>query len=165
MHGWFGDHLFNRHLWVLEPEGVSRALFWGCLICFSPFFGLHIFLGVAAAMLFRANIPVTLIIQFITNPATVLLYYPAAYALGAGLLGHPVLYRGRLMEVLRHGSWRDWLEIMGQIGAPLFLGCSIVGLVTGLLGWSLVRLFWRKKQNPGVIRTGSKPSGHKHPDR
>ena len=144
MHGWFGDHLFNRRLWILDRDGVSRALFWGCLICFSPFFGLHFVMGIVAAMVFRANIPMTLLIQVITNPATVIIYYPAAYVLGARLLGEPVLYRKQLMHVLRHGGWEDKLDMMYQIGSPLILGCLLVGLVTGLIGWALVRIFWQQ---------------------
>ncbi len=143
LHGWFGDHLFSPHLWALEREGVSRAIFWGCLICFSPLFGLHFFLGIGAAMLFRANIPVTLVVQLITNPATVVVYYPAAYLLGAKILGHPVMYQQHLMEVMKHGGFRERLELLEQIGFPLVLGCTIVGLGTGFLGWALVRIFWK----------------------
>jgi uncharacterized protein (DUF2062 family) len=148
LHGWFGDHLFSPHLWALEREGVSRALFWGCLICFSPLFGFQFVLGIAAAMFFRANIPVTLVVILLTNPATAVIYYPAAYLLGAKILGQPVMFHEHLMEVLKHGGFRERLEILEQIGFPLALGCTIVGLGTGFLGWALVRIFWRERPVP-----------------
>lgn len=156
LHGWFGDHLFNTHLWALEREGVSRALFWGCLVCFSPFFGFHVFIGIALAMFFRANIPVTLLVQFITNPATVVFYYPAAYMLGARLLGEPLMYRDHLMEVMQHGGFRERFELLGQIGMPLFLGCFIVGLTTGTLGWSLARYFWPAPKVKAIEKNSEK---------
>ncbi|MDX6767198.1 MAG: DUF2062 domain-containing protein [Candidatus Methylacidiphilales bacterium] len=161
LHRWFGDHLFNPHLWMLEREGVSRAMFWGLLICLSPFFGLHFILGIAVAMYFRANIPVTIIVQVLTNPATAVLYYPAAYALGARLLGHSVVHRSRLMEVLKGGSFQDWMNLLQQIWVPLFLGCFLCGITAAVTAWFLVNWCWpkAKKTTPpspvdkGPIRT------------
>lgn len=142
MHRWFGEHLFNRHLWRLERDGLARAVFWGSLSAFSPFFGFHLVIGLTLAMVFRANIPATAAIQFITNPATILAYYPFAYWLGAHLLREPMVHPAELRGIFASGSIVRIWESLGTIGWPLFLGCTVCGLAFGGAGWLLVRIFW-----------------------
>jgi uncharacterized protein len=148
LHGWFGGHLFNPHLWRLEREGVSRAVFWGSLSSLSPFFGFHLLMGTGFAMCFRANIPVTMALQFITNPATIIFYYPAAYVLGCRLMGEAPMKVSKLRELFSHASFWDARHSIAEIWWPLCVGCLVCGLVVGTLGWALVRFFWPQRRTP-----------------
>lgn len=142
LHRWFGDHLFNRHLWRLEREGVARAMFLGNLSALSPFFGFHLIIGCSLAIFFRANIPVTAALQFITNPATILFYYPFAYLLGARLMGQQGIQAEEFRELIvsqSHG--KIWLALQ-EIGLPLLLGCTVCGVVFGSCCWALVQILW-----------------------
>jgi uncharacterized protein (DUF2062 family) len=160
LHGWFGEHLFNPHLWRLERDGVARAFFWGSLSALSPFFGLHLIIGCTFAMVFRANIPVTVAVQFLTNPATIIFYYPAAYLLGSRLLGHKGMSAEQFRDLLQRDGFLDIWNTILQIWWPLLLGCSICGLVLGGLGWILVRLLApAPKKRPVGTRSTVEPPG------
>jgi len=142
LHGWFGDHLFNSHLWRLEREGVALAMLLGSLSALSPFFGFHLLIGCSLAMIFRANIPVTAALQFITNPATVIFYYPSAYLLGARILGEPAMRVDRFRETLRSQDLGAIWNMAGDVFWPLFLGCTVCGVAFGACCWALVLLLW-----------------------
>jgi uncharacterized protein (DUF2062 family) len=148
LHRWFGDHLFNRHLWRLEREAVARAMFLGCLSSLSPFFGFHLLIGCSLAMCFRANIPVTVALQFLTNPATVIFYYPAAYMLGAELLGHQPMRVEKFRELIQVHDIQVLWAALSEIGWPLLLGCSLCGLALGSFLWALTRLLWPVRKTP-----------------
>lgn len=142
LHNWFGDHLFNPHLWRLEREGVALAMLLGCLCALSPFFGLHLLIGCSLAMIFRANIPLTAALQFITNPFTVIFYYPSAYLLGARILGEPAMRVENFREILRSQNLGAIWQVVSDIFWPLFLGCMVCGIAVGTLCWALVLLLW-----------------------
>lgn len=145
LHNWFGDHLFNPHLWRLEREGVARAMFWGNLSALSPFFGFHLLIGCSLAMFFRANIPVTAALQFLTNPATIIFYYPFAYLLGSRLLGHHGMSAEKFRELLQLQDHSRLWAALTEIGWPLFVGCTICGIFFGSTCWVLVKIWPERK--------------------
>jgi uncharacterized protein (DUF2062 family) len=115
VHRWLGDHLLSKHLWVFHRGPMARGWLIGCIICTSPFFGLHLITAVLLAMVFRANIPLTFFIQWSTNVFTVPVYYSLAYAFGCRLLGTKMIFVDGWAKVLAHP---DLLSIF----PPLFLG-------------------------------------------
>jgi len=137
-HRWLGDHLLSAHLWVFHRGPVARGWLIGCMICTSPFFGLHLISAILLAMVFRANIPLTFLLQWATNMITIPVYYPLAYALGCWLLGQEMIVVGGWGGVLTHP---DLLMIFPS----LFLGCTVVGAVSGLGGYAMIYAFWRKR--------------------
>jgi hypothetical protein len=98
VHRWLGDHLLSKHLWVFHRGPMARGWLIGCIICTSPFFGLHLITAVLLAMVFRANIPLTFFIQWSTNVFTVPVYYSLAYAFGCRLLGTKMIFVDGLGE-------------------------------------------------------------------
>jgi uncharacterized protein (DUF2062 family) len=141
VHRWLGDHLLSKHLWVFHRGPMARGWLIGCIICTSPFFGLHLITAVLLAMVFRANIPLTFFIQWSTNVFTVPVYYSLAYAFGCRLLGTKMIFVDGWAKVLAHP---DLLSIF----PPLFLGCTIIGLTLGMSGYGLIYLFWKKPPPP-----------------
>ncbi|MEZ5405330.1 MAG: DUF2062 domain-containing protein [Verrucomicrobiia bacterium] len=135
LHRCFGDNLFLKSSWAWRKKPVARAWVIGCLISTSPFFGFHLIAGLTLALLLRANLPTTIILLFTTNPLTAPIFYSFAYALGCLLLNRP-------LTTLSFGGNFTWLW---QAGFPLFLGCSIIGLISGLGGYFLIQTFWKEK--------------------
>ncbi|MDE0768046.1 MAG: DUF2062 domain-containing protein [Opitutaceae bacterium] len=84
---WFAKTARKRpHLWSFRTREVSIALYLGFVIALLPLFGIQFLLAIGAALTLRANLPVIMGAQLLTNPATFFLIYPAIGALGSQLI-------------------------------------------------------------------------------
>ncbi len=158
LHGWLGDHLLGKELWLLRRDPVARACGIGLLVALSPFFGLHILISTPLAVVFRANVPVTFAIQWLTNVFTAPLYYTGAYWFGCRLLGissHRTQWIGEICEnfwdyfFLRkqvHHLPGAGEKLFAEVFWPLFLGCLALGVIFAALAYALVKLLWREKR-------------------
>lgn len=72
--------------------------------------------------------------QFISNPATALLYLPFCYCVGCWILDKPF---ARLPE-----NHRELAHLIQHGMFPLCLGAIVVGLLVGLTGYLLIRRLW-----------------------
>jgi len=132
----FGALLANRQLWALNRRSVARATGVGLFLAFVPLPS-QMILAAGAAIWLGFNLPVALVMVWITNPLTFPLIYYFAYRLGAWLLDTPT----RELEFEMSFSWLA--NQVGDIWAPLLLGCFILGVVSGTLGNTLVSVVWR----------------------
>jgi len=120
------------YLWSFRISSVRRALYVGSLIAFLPIYGLQFLLAFVAAFLFRAQLGMTLALQFVTNPFTAAPIYYLTYRVGLWLIttfgvgeGHPTL---------------------GSRFNALILGGVVVGLAVGLVLDLLLRfVMWEAK--------------------
>ena len=129
-----GSTLLIPSLWHFNRRSVSGAFGIGCFCMWIPLPTQSIIAAVCAILL-RCNLPLSVALVYITNPITIppLFYY--AYRLGGWLLNEqPVEFQ------LSLGGLKN---IMAQIWEPLLLGCSIMAVVSGLLGYYGIHLFWR----------------------
>jgi uncharacterized protein (DUF2062 family) len=86
------------------------------------------------AILWRANLPLSLAWVWISNPLTWVPLWSPPYLLGTWLLKQPAVPIEELT-----------LEVFAQSYVALWLGCLIFGLVAGTAGYYLVSLLWRSK--------------------
>ena len=132
----FGDIIHSPNLWHLNRHAVSRAfaigLFWSLIpVPFQMVFAAGI------AILWRANIPLSVSLVWITNPLTIPPVFLATYKLGAMLLGSPQV------EAPHDLSMQWFLHSMEIIWKPLFVGSLLAGLCAGLIGYVLIQGLWR----------------------
>jgi uncharacterized protein (DUF2062 family) len=81
--GWFADSVRKRSfLWSFRTRSAVPAIYAGCILAFTPIYGIQVPLALLLAFLIRANLPILTGLQFITNPVTVLPIYFAAFAIG-----------------------------------------------------------------------------------
>ncbi|MDR0533071.1 MAG: DUF2062 domain-containing protein [Verrucomicrobiales bacterium] len=159
LHGWLGDHLLSKELWRLRKDPVARACFIGFLVSLSPFFGFHILISTILAIVFRANIPVSFTIQWLTNVFTAPFYYTGAYLAGCWMLRLP----GDRTEVIKdicdnfwdyfllrgtHHSFHSTERIFAEAVWPLLLGCTALGLLFAVVSYALVKCLWRDRRQP-----------------
>lgn len=84
--------IFTRHvrkrpyLWSFRQEKVSVACYAGSILAMLPLYGFQIPLALLAAVAFRANLPVMVAIQFITNPVTIAPLYLTTHKIGLWLI-------------------------------------------------------------------------------
>jgi len=132
----FRHWLEDPNLWHLNRYSVSSAVFIGLLVAFVPL-PIHIIMVALIAIWWRANLPISLSVIWISNPITIPPQFFMAYKVGAQLLQQPPLHIE--FELSLH-----WLRMeFVHIWQPLLLGCLICGLGAAFLGAGLVRIAWR----------------------
>ena len=132
----FSHFLNDPNLWHLNRYSVSTAISIGFFICFLPFPG-HTIVVLFAALLFRANLPLTIAAVWASNPFTMGPMYYFAYIVGTHILNVPT--EPFHIELSFH-----WLaHELKLYYEPLLLGSVICGTIFALLGNIMVRLYWR----------------------
>lgn len=117
---WFAEHARRRpYLWSFKRAQVMPALYVGSVISLLPIYGIQIVVAFAAALLLRANLTVSVALQFLTNPLTVVPVYAFTGWVGA-----------TLMRALGIG---EGLPTAAFYANALFVGGVIVGLAFAVL--------------------------------
>lgn len=128
--------LYNRFIRLKgSPRQIALGFALGLFVGMSPFFGLHIAIGVVFASLFGWSKIAAAIGVNITNVATAPFIYPITYWTGAKLIGFA-----------RHVKWpseltlSEFLSILKQspvIVMDLCVGGIILGLPIAIIGYYL----------------------------
>jgi uncharacterized protein (DUF2062 family) len=97
--------------------------------------GLQLVTTLPFNLIFRANVPITVLLILTTNPATAPFYYPFAFWIGCLVMRTPLR------------QYDSWTEILLSGWEPLMVGCFSIGLSLGLGGFLLVRAWghWRDR--------------------
>ncbi len=132
----FGQLLHDPNLWHFNRRSVAGAFSVGLFFAFVPL-PFQMVYAAAAAILLRVNLPISVALVWLTNPLTIPPMFYAAYKLGTVLLGARATHFEFQLSV-------HWLmSELGDIWAPLLLGCFIVGVASAALGNFLIRMLWR----------------------
>ena len=111
-----------------HPGHISAGFAVGVFISFTPFFGLHTFLAIALAFIFRLNKLTCISGSWANPPLTVVPVLAASYKLGEFMLGNkPAVFRVRNLE---------WCSLKGYASA-IILGSSVIGFFAALAGYAL----------------------------
>ena len=84
--GWLSKHLHDRSLWNFNRRSISKAFAVGLFCAFVPV-PFQMILAAPAAVIFSANLPLSVALVWITNPVTMPPIYYGCYKLGAWMLG------------------------------------------------------------------------------
>jgi uncharacterized protein (DUF2062 family) len=155
----FGNFLYKPSLWSLSRKKVLMGVFIGVFVCFIPM-PFQMFLSSFLAILLNANLPISFILIFISNPITMPPLFYFNYKVGAWALSRPVLdFDFKL-------SWAWISERLLEIGVPLYLGSLIVATVAACLAYLIIQLLWRRKIRSEwrARRCHKSPSAHHHTD-
>ena len=134
--GFLGRHLHSPMLWHLNRRSVSLAFAIGLFMMWVPIPPQMVY-AATAAILIRANLPLSVALVWITNPITIPPMFYFAYLFGAKLLGQPPI------EMQFELSW-EWLSInLAQSWEPFLLGLLIIAIISALLGYIIIQIGWR----------------------
>jgi len=105
------------------------------------------------ALLFRVNLPLCVVLVWVSNPVTIPPLIWLSYLVGSHLLGMPmpdaqeierlVTYGTEAVRALFTGAPLTASMDVGRHVEPLLLGSLVSGFIFGCLGYVLMRLYWR----------------------
>ncbi|MGD2172649.1 MAG: DUF2062 domain-containing protein [Gammaproteobacteria bacterium] len=130
-----GPRLQDPSLWHINRRSFSMAVALGIFCAFIPV-PFQMVIAAAGAILLRANVLVAVPMVWISNPFTMGPLYYFCYLVGAQILQlEPSNFHFELSF--------DWLLTgLERIWEPFLLGCFIVGAITSLAFYLLVRILW-----------------------
>ncbi len=132
----FGNLLHDPGLWHLNRHSVAGAFFVGLIAAYVPI-PFQMVLAAGMAIMLHVNLPISVALVWVTNPLTMPPMFYFAYKVGAWVLAVPE------QEFAFELSLRWFTEGMAVVWQPFLLGCLILGLACGLLGYVGIALSWR----------------------
>ncbi len=145
----FAPFLADPRLWHMNRSALMRAIYVGVIIAFLPLPG-QMLLALIGALIFRANVPMSIALTWLTNPLTSIPVFWAAYWVGATLLGEPAIGLRTIGIVLTDAT----LWLVADKPNPFIhynffsfkafgLGLLICAIITSAVCALVFNLFWR----------------------
>lgn len=129
-----GDKLHDPNLWHLNRRSVALAFAVGLFFAWIPS-PTQMAMAAAGALYFRANLPISVALVWLTNPITMPPLFYFAYRVGLWLLDLPHFDGEFSLDTV--------FSSMADIGGPFLFGCLVLAIVSAGLGYFGMRLFWR----------------------
>ena len=130
------------YLWSFRVENAVPAIYAGAILTLLPIYGLQIALAFVLALLLRANLPILVGLQIVSNPLTAIPIWFAAYQIGRHFLGvlgveASPLARAEVRSLLANfmqGNWGENLDRLLSVFGVTSLGAIIMGTFFGIIG-------------------------------
>ncbi len=130
-----GPWIQDPGLWHINRRSVSGAVALGIFCAFIPV-PFQMFVAALGAILFRVNILIAVPMVWVSNPFTMPPLFYFCYRVGVWILGTQT---GEFSFELSF----EWLTTeLAAIWEPFLLGCFVVGAISALISYLLVRLMW-----------------------
>ena len=130
------DYLHNPNIWHLHRRSSAGGAAVGIFCAFIPL-PVQTVGSAALAILFKVNLPIAVVFSFFSNPLTIPPIFFFAYKFGSKLLGQ----QHQQIEFTLSTEWIS--NTLVHIWEPLLLGCFILGSISALITYLLIRLIWR----------------------
>jgi uncharacterized protein len=147
----FGDVLHEPNLWHINRRSMAGAVAVGLFFAWVPV-PIQMLLAAAAAIMFRTNMALSVVLVWISNPLTIPPMFYFAYLVGTWVIGHPP------QDFEFHLTF-EWLgNELSSSWKPFLTGCFILASVSSIVGYFTVSQLWiytvRKQR---AKRAGSPP--------
>lgn len=131
-----GSILHDPEIFHLTRHSTAGGMATGLFFAFIPVPGQMVLAGLTAIWL-RVNLPLSVILVWITNPVTIPPILYMAYKTGALLLNRPY------QQIEFNLTWHWFGETFLEIWPSLVTGCLILASIAAISGYLLTRLVWR----------------------
>ena len=132
----FGHAGRDPNLWHINRRSVARAFAIGLFTALIPIPG-QMIIAAGLAIIFRANIPISVILVWVTNPITIPAIFYTAYKIGTMILDVQ-------LEPFQFEFSLNWLFTgLQDRWQPFLIGCLCTGALAGAGGYGFVQLYWR----------------------
>jgi uncharacterized protein (DUF2062 family) len=131
----FGKLLYKKEIWSLSRRKVLGGVFIGVFIAFIPM-PFQMLLVALLAIIFNVNLPITILLVWISNPLTMPFIYYFEYELGNIVLNvkDPIKF-----------SFETMNENISEIALSLYVGTAIVSTVLAFLSVFILNILWVKE--------------------
>ena len=131
----FGDWLHEPNLWHLNRRSVAGAFAVGLFFAWMPV-PFQMVLAAGTAIWIGTNLPLSVVLVWITNPVTITPMFYLAYVVGTCVIGEP-------MTDFSFELSFDWLlNELSAIWQPFLVGCFILAASSSLLGYLIINGVW-----------------------
>lgn len=135
-----GRRLTDPNLWHLNRRCVANGAFVGLFFSLLPI-PFQMFPAAFCAVAFRANLPLSIALVWLTNPLTAVPVWYGTYRFGSFLLGREPTWQTDSSTL--DAAWNSVVANFAQIYVPMFCGSVVLGTALGLGGWLAVHRIWR----------------------
>lgn len=133
---WLGKLLEDPNLLHLNKYSVSGAVSIGIFVALMPV-PFQMVIAALMALLIRANLPISVVLVWISNPITMPPIFYFTYLVGAQILQIP-------LPDIKFELTAEWfMQELDAIWQPLLFGSLLVGLICAIIGNVIVRILWR----------------------
>lgn len=128
----FGKLIYKREIWSLSRKKILGGVFIGMFVAFIPM-PMQMVLVAFLAILLNVNLPVGIVLVWITNPVTMPFIYYVEYELGNFILNikNPTEFSFEKMD-----------ENISEIALSLYTGTLMLSVVFSVLSVLLLNWFW-----------------------
>ncbi|MAD41941.1 MAG: flagellar biosynthesis protein FlhF [Arcobacter sp.] len=130
----FGKLLYKREIWSFSRRKILGGVFIGMFVAFIPM-PFQMPLVALLAIIFNVNLPITILLVWISNPLTMPFIYYFEYELGNFVLNvqDPIKF-----------SFETMNENINEIALSLYVGTAITSTVLAFLSVFILNLLWIK---------------------
>jgi uncharacterized protein (DUF2062 family) len=115
-----------------SPHAIARGVAVGVFAGWFPLFGLQTIIGITLAAVLRGNKIAAAAATWVSNPFTYVPIYTFNFQIGCWILGSKTLANlGNLT------TWDEFMALSGEVAIALFLGCTVVGIISAVIGYGL----------------------------
>lgn len=131
-----GSILHDPDIFHLTRRSAAGGMATGLFYAFIPVPG-QMILAALTAIWLRVNLPLSVILVWITNPVTIPPILYVSYKIGSWILDRP------FRKVDFNLSWQWFGETFLEIWPSLLVGCLIMATLAAAAGYVLTRMIWR----------------------
>ena len=142
--GWLNKHLTDPELWKWNKKTIAKAFAIGFFCAFLPMPG-HTLLVAILAVLFSANVLLSILIVWVNNPITMIPIYYFTYKLGASIMGIEI-------DSDFEFSFGYLMDNFGATTIALWIGGIVVSIVSAVLGYFTIITIYKYKAFKRVKR-------------
>ena len=149
---WFAETAYKRsYLWSFKGQSMKPALFFGIWISMLPIVGIQMIVVFFVSLLVRANLPLIVALQWISNPITMGPIYFADYKIGMILINLMGLNYPKNILLSSNYDWSkfSFKELIRLLDTfpPMFLGGSVLGIFMGVFAVFLYKILSKFYKN------------------
>ena len=133
---YLGTAIYQPQLWRFNRRSVTRACAVGFFFMWIPL-PIQMLLAALCAVWLHANLPLSIVIVWITNPLTIIPMYTGAYLFGCWVLNTETMRINFNIDMV-------WIQTtLLDIWPPFLIGCFLLAIGNAIAGYVSVDLFWR----------------------
>ncbi|MDP1771642.1 MAG: DUF2062 domain-containing protein [Methylobacter sp.] len=135
-----GDKLHEPNLWHLNRRSIALAFAVGLFCAWIPT-PTQMAFAAMGAIYYRANIPISVALVWVTNPITMPPLYYFAYEVGLSFLNQPTNADESEFSI------SNIFSSLGDVWQPFLVGCLIMGIISSAAGYFGIQYYWQYHVN------------------